>query len=72
MVMENLAIAQHQDTLHYVTICGGGYQPKIQRFEQGDYVYLQQTTLTTLDVTIKHVILRVWKVLPFGMLLLEG
>jgi hypothetical protein len=25
MIMKNLGIAQHQDTLHYATICGGGY-----------------------------------------------
>jgi hypothetical protein len=53
MAMENLAIAQHWDTLCYVTTRGGGYQLKIL----GNYVYLQQTTLTTLDVTIGHVIL---------------
>jgi hypothetical protein len=29
-------------------------------------------TLITLDVTIGHVILHVQKILPFGMLLLEG
>jgi hypothetical protein len=29
MAMENLAIAQHPDTLHYVTIHGGGYQPRV-------------------------------------------
>ncbi len=27
MAMENLAIAQHYDTLHYVIIHGGGYWP---------------------------------------------
>jgi hypothetical protein len=41
MAMENLAIAQHQNTLHYVIICGGGYQPLVQRFEPRNYVYLQ-------------------------------
>jgi len=25
MAMENLALAQHQNTLRYATICGGGY-----------------------------------------------
>jgi hypothetical protein len=25
MDMENLVIVQHQDTLQYATICGGGY-----------------------------------------------
>jgi len=33
---------------------------------------LQQIAPTTLDVTIGHVILHVQKVLPFGVLLLEG
>jgi hypothetical protein len=40
MVMENLAIAQYQDTLRYTTIHEGGYQPWVQRFELRDYVYL--------------------------------
>jgi len=25
MAMENFAIAQHQNTLHYAIICGGGH-----------------------------------------------
>ncbi len=37
---ENLAIAQHKDTLQYVIIRGGGYRPSIRRFHVGDYVYL--------------------------------
>jgi hypothetical protein len=55
---KNLAIAQHRDTLQYATIWGGGYQPLIHRFHVGDYVYLQQTTVTMLDVTSSHTILR--------------
>jgi hypothetical protein len=38
---ENLAIAQHKDTLQYATIRGGSYRPSIHRFHVGDYVYLQ-------------------------------
>jgi hypothetical protein len=38
---ENLAIAQHRDTLRYAIIWGGGYRPSIRRFHVGDYVYLQ-------------------------------
>jgi hypothetical protein len=56
-MFENLAIAQHRDTLRYATIWGGGYQPSIHRFHVGDYVYLQQTTPTTLDVTASRTIL---------------
>jgi len=40
MAMENFAIAQHQNTLHYAIICGGGHWPQVQRFEQRNYVYL--------------------------------
>ncbi|BBM99042.1 hypothetical protein Mp_1g18210 [Marchantia polymorpha subsp. ruderalis] len=69
---ENLAIAQHKDTLRYATIRGGGYRPSIRRFRVGDYVYLQQTAPTTLDVTAGRIILRVREVLPSGVLMLQG
>jgi len=69
---ENLAIAQHRDTLRYVIIRGGGYRPSIRRFHVGDYVYLQQTAPMTLDVTTGRTILRVREVLASGVLMLEG
>jgi len=54
-------------------VFGGGYQPWVWRFEPKDYVYLQQTTPTTLDVTIRHVILHVQKVLlSRTLLMLKG
>jgi hypothetical protein len=72
MALENLSIAQHRDTLRYATIRGGGYRPQVRRFRTRDYVYLQQTAPTTLDVTAGRVILRVREVLGSGVLLLEG
>jgi hypothetical protein len=69
---ENLAIAQHKDTLWYVIIRGGGYRPWIRRFHVGDYVYLSQTAPTTLDVMASRTILRVLEVLASGVLMLEG
>jgi len=59
VTFENLAIAQHRDTLRYAIIWGGGYRPLIRRFHVGDYVYLQQIAPTTLDVTAGRTILRV-------------
>jgi hypothetical protein len=44
----------------------------VHRFRPGDYVYLQQTASTTLDVTTWRIILRVHEVLGLGVLLLEG
>ena len=72
MAFDNLAIAQHCDTLRYATTRRGGYQFQLQRFAPGDYVYLQQTAPTTLNVTVSQVILRVKKVLSRGVLELEG
>jgi hypothetical protein len=72
VAFENLAIAQHRDTLRYAIIRGGGYRPSIRRFHVGDYVYLQQTAPTTLDVTTCRTILRVQEVLVSGILMLEG
>jgi hypothetical protein len=57
MALENLSIAQHRDTLRYAMIRGGGYRPHVRRFRPGNYVYLQQTAPTTLDVTAGRVIL---------------
>jgi hypothetical protein len=69
---KNLAIAQHRDTLRYVTIRGGGYQSSIHRFHVGDYVYLKQTAPTTLNVIACRTILRVREVLGSRVLMLEG
>jgi hypothetical protein len=72
MALENLSIAQHCDTLRYATIGGGGYRPQVHWFRSRDYVYLQQTVPTTLDVIAGRIILRVREVLGLGVLLLEG
>jgi hypothetical protein len=63
MALENLSIAQYRNTLRYTTIRGGGYRPQVRRFRLGDYVYLQQTAPTTLDVTVGQIIIRVHEVL---------
>jgi hypothetical protein len=69
---KNFTIVQHKDTLRYATIRGGGYRPSIRRFHVGVYVYLQQTTPTTLNVMTGRTILRVQEVLTSGVLMLEG
>jgi hypothetical protein len=40
MAMENLSIAQHQNTLRYAHTQGGSYKPKVKQFDVGDFVYL--------------------------------
>ncbi len=39
MAMENLSIAQHQDTLRYAHTQSGSYKPKVRQFDVGDFVY---------------------------------
>jgi site-specific DNA-cytosine methylase len=72
LAMRNLAIAQQRDTRRYAQVRGGGYRPRIRRYEVGDYVYLQQTAPTTLDVTAGRIVLRVTEVGPTGVLTLVG
>ncbi len=40
MPMENLSIAQHQDTLRYAHTQGSIYKPKVKQFDVDDFVYL--------------------------------
>jgi hypothetical protein len=66
----------HCTTPRYLAVCHDLrwwlYRPQVRRFCPGDYVYLQQTAPTTLDVIAGQIILRVREVLGSGVLLLEG
>jgi hypothetical protein len=42
MAMENLSIAQDQNTLRYAHTQGGSYKLKVRQFDVGDFVYLQR------------------------------
>jgi len=72
MAMENLAIAQHRDTLRYAHTRGGSYQPKVRKFEVGDFVYLQRQPNDTLDTSTSRTILRIKATRPSGVLELQG
>jgi hypothetical protein len=72
MAGQNLKIAQHRDELRYARIRGGGYTPKIRKFEPGDFVYVQRQGGTTLDPAARREILRVKSVEKLGTLVLEG
>jgi len=71
MAMENLSIAQHQDTLRYAHTRGGSYKPKVKQFDVGDFVYFQQLN-DTLDVSSSRTILRIKAIKPSGVLELQG
>ncbi len=72
MAMENLSIAQKQDTLWYAHTRGGSYKPKVRQFDVGDFVYLQQQPNDTLDTSSDCTILRIKAIRPSSVLELQG
>lgn len=71
--LQNLSIAQHRDKRRYALLRSKGYQPRVYRFQPGDYVYVkQQHRHSTLQPQARPSILRVRQVLPSGVLQLQG
>lgn len=71
--LANLQIAQQRDQLRYAAVRSPGYQPRVYSFQPGDYVYLKQhNRVYTLQPHARPSILRVHKVLPSGVLQLQG
>ena len=72
---EALKISQHRDTLQYARVRGGGYHPKVRKFEVGDFVYVRpagEDTKRNLAPLASNLILRVAQVNPSGVLILQG
>ncbi len=72
MAMENLSIAQHQNTLWYAHTRGGSYKPKVRQFDVGDFVYFQLQPNDTLNTSFNRTILRIKAIRPLGVLELQG
>ena len=73
VVANNLAIAQHRDTLRYAKTRDGTYLPKLHKFEPDDLVYHRRGVLhNTLQIKARQHILRVLKVKAFGGVVLQG
>ena len=47
-------------------------QPRVHRFAVGEFVYLAQVPINSLDVSTSRTILQVREVRPSGILVLEG
>jgi hypothetical protein len=69
----NLRIAQHRDILRYEHTRSGTYMPVKSRFAIGDFVYVRRRNVAnTLQTEAKPTILRVRRIMPTGVLLLQG
>ena len=67
------AVAQHLKDIHrYRKVRRRETTPRLRRFQPGDYVYVRQRPINTLDTTASRTILRVREVMPQGKLRLEG
>jgi hypothetical protein len=69
---ERALAAQHRDTTRYQRVRRGELTPRSHRFRVGEFVYVVQKPLSTLDVRTTRTKLRVGRVLPTGVLVLEG
>jgi hypothetical protein len=72
MAMENLSIAQHQDTLWYAHTRRGNYKPKVRQFDVGDFVYFHWQPNDTLNTSFGRTILRIKVIKPSSVLELQG
>lgn len=64
--------SSHRDQLRYAYTRGGSWKPKAKKFMPRDFVYLQHTPDTTLDVQTNRIILRVVHVGEQSVAALEG
>jgi hypothetical protein len=62
IAFNNLAIAQHRDTLRYAHTRSGYYKPKLKRFEVGDLVYFKRQKFDSMDPRVGRIFLRIIKV----------
>lgn len=69
---DNLAAAQHRDTLRYQQLRSKGYLPRVANFVAGDFVYLRRAQAgSTLAIKARPIILRVKAVHGNGVVLLQ-
>jgi hypothetical protein len=59
IAFQNLAIAQHRNTLRYAHTRAGDYKPKLKRFEVGDLVCLKRQKADSMDPRVGRITLRV-------------
>lgn len=72
VAFERAQAAQLRDSVRYQRVRQRDLPPRQRRFSVGDYVYVAQRPINTLDVRTSRIILRVREVTPDGVLLLEG
>ena len=72
LAYERAVAAQQRQAVRYQRVRQRDLPPRQHRFNVGDYVYVSQRPINTLDVRTSRTILRVRAIRPHGVLELEG
>jgi hypothetical protein len=72
LAYERAVSAQQRQSVRFQRVRRRDVPPRLHRFQVGDYVYVAQKPINSLDVTATRTILRVRAVKPNGGLELEG
>ena len=72
LAYERAVTAQQRQAVRFTRVRQRDLPPRQHRFNVGDYVYVSQRPINTLDVRSSRTILRVRAVRPHGVLELEG
>ena len=69
---ENLAIAQHRDTLRYARVRSGDYRPIEHKYQIGQYVFVKHKQVTALQPKARTGLYRIQDLQDNGVVILEG
>jgi hypothetical protein len=69
---ENLAIAQHRDTLRYARVRSGDYRPIEHKYHIGQYVFVKHKQVTALQPKARTGLYRIQDLKDNGVVILEG
>jgi len=72
LAYERVVSAQQRHAVRFQRVRRRDVPPRLHRFQVGDYVYVAQKPINSLDATMTRTILRVRVVRPNGVLALEG
>eukprot|EP00798_Chlamydomonas_sp_ICE-L_P022449 gene22449-biopygen31124 len=72
-IANHIAIAHHRDTLRYAKIRGGAYQPRLRKFQVGDFVHIRRPNVrNSLQMAAQGMILRIIDLKPTEVVVLQG
>eukprot|EP00877_Chromochloris_zofingiensis_P012904 jgi/Chrzof1/7868/Cz02g39130.t1 len=73
IISSNLKIAQHRDSQRYAKVRGGGYLPRIYKYQPGDFVYVKRSNKnSTLQIAARLEIYQIVELRDSGAVIVRG